>query len=72
MDEEKNTPTEEKTEPPKSQWQQTKEGWYSGIDMNLKQINTVVYICLALLVLVFILIGLEAAGIYSVFDTNIQ
>ena len=64
MDEKNNAPKEEK---PKSQWQQTKEGWYSGIDMSYKQINTLVHILLTALVIVFIFIGLEAAGIYSLF-----
>lgn len=64
MDEKDKTPQEEK---PKSQWQQTKEGWYSGINMSYKQINTLVNILLVALVIVFIFIGLEAAGVYSLF-----
>ena len=52
----------------KSQWQQTKEGWYSNLNVNAKNLDIFIWICLSLLVIAFILIGLEAAGIFYLFD----
>ena len=52
----------------KSQWQQTKEGWYSNLNVNARNLDIFIWICLSLLVIAFILIGLEAAGIFYLFD----
>ena len=54
----------EKEEKPKSQWQQTKEGWYDKIPFNLQQMNLIVWACYAALAIVFIKIFIDA-GIFG-------
>ena len=68
MDEQQQVlPEEEKQEKPKSQWQQTKEGWYDKIPLNLKQLDLIVYCCYGALILLAIVIALDAMGIISPF-----
>lgn len=54
-------------EQPKSQWQQTKEGWYDKIPLTLKQLDIIIGICFTLLALCLIAICLDAMGIVNVF-----
>ena len=44
-------------------WQQLKEEQYSKLNITVKQLDIVIGLCVAGLVIVAILIGLEAAGI---------
>lgn len=62
-----NLPEEEKKEKPKSQWQQTKEGWYDKVPLTLKQLDIIVYCCFGALILLAIVIALDAMGIWSPF-----
>ena len=63
--EEKNVPVEEQSA--KSLWQQTKESWYDKVPLNKKQLDIIVGVSLALLVLTFIVIGLDAMDIFNPF-----
>lgn len=56
------TPAEET--PVKSQWQQTKEGWYDKIPLTVKQLDWIIGLGLAGLVITFIVIFLDAAGVF--------
>ena len=63
MDEqEKQLPEQE--EKPKSQWQQTKEGWYDKIPLTVRQLDYIVWACYAALAVVFIKIFIDA-GIFG-------
>jgi len=66
MDEQRNDLPEEETEI-KSQWQQTKEGWYDKIPVTLKQMDIIVWICWGLLGLTAVAIALDALEIWSLF-----
>ncbi len=50
-----------------SGWQAQKEYWYEKIPLNLKQLDIIIGVCLTLLALCFVLIALDAMGIYNVF-----
>lgn len=50
-----------------SGWQAQKESWYDKIPLNLKQLDIIIGVCLTLLALCFVLIALDAMGIYNVF-----
>lgn len=50
--------------PVKSQWQQTKEGWYDKIPLTVKQLDWIIGLALAGLVITFIVIFLDAAGVF--------
>ena len=73
MEEEKIPSEAEETTPPqdgekaKTPWQIQKESWYDKIPLSLKQLDLIIGICMTLLVLCFIAIGLDAAGIYNFF-----
>ena len=47
-------------------FQSRKESWYDKVPLTVKQLDVIVYVGIAALVVVFILIALEAAGIYKI------
>ena len=51
MDEQKNTPKEEK---PKTEWQKTKEGWYDHVPLTLKQLDLIIYGSVGSLIAIFV------------------
>ena len=57
-------PEEEKT---RSMLQIQKEGWYEKLPLNLKQLDTIIVVCLVLLVITFIVIALDAMDIINPF-----
>ena len=61
--EEKEKENEERPEE-KTQWQLTKEGWYDKIPLTLKQLDIIIGVASAALFVVFILIILDAAGVF--------
>ena len=66
MSEKANDPPVEETE--KKSWEQTRHGWYENINVSVRQLDFIIWGGIILLVIVFILIGLEAAGIFYLFD----
>lgn len=50
-------------EKPKSLWQQNKEAMYDKVHLSVRQLDIIIGLGIAGLVVVFILIGLDAAGI---------
>lgn len=52
---------------PVSPWQAKKESWYDKVPLNLKQLDIIIGVCLTLLAVCFVLIALDAMGIYNVF-----
>ena len=44
-----------------------KEQWYSKVKLSVKQLDTIIVVCLVLLVITFIVIGLDAADIFNPF-----
>ena len=72
MEDEKTLPEEEITAPrngekAKTPWQMQKESWYDKIPLSLKQLDLIIGVCMTLLVLCFLAICLDAAGIYNFF-----
>lgn len=72
MDDEKILPEEENPAPDtdvkiKPLWQIQKESWYEKIPLNIKQLDTIIVVCLILLVITFVVIGLDAADIFNPF-----
>lgn len=63
MEDEKQTETTEETKPAKPAWQATKESWYDHLNVTVKQLDIVIGVASALLVLVFIRIILVALHI---------
>ena len=51
----------------KSMWQIQKESWYEKLPLNLKQLDTIIVVCLVLLVITFIVIALDAMDIFNPF-----
>ena len=51
----------------KPMWQVQKESWYEKLPLNLKQLDTIIVVCLVLLVITFIVIFLDAADIFNPF-----
>ena len=51
------------SEPVTPMWQQMKEEQYAKLNVTVKQLDIVIGLCVAGLIIVAILIGLEAAGI---------
>ena len=51
------------SEPAVPMWQQMKEEQYSKLNVTVKQLDTIIGICVAGLVILAIAIGLDAAGI---------
>lgn len=64
MEDEKQTETTEETKPAKPAWQATKESWYDHLNVTVKQLDIVIGVASALLVLVFILIILQGLHIF--------
>ena len=57
----------EEEEKLKSMWQIQKESWYEKLPLDLKQLDTIIVVCLVLLVITFIVIALDAADIFNPF-----
>ena len=51
----------------KPMWQVQKESWYEKLPLNLKQLDTIIVVCLVLLVITFVVIFLDAADIFNPF-----
>ena len=47
--------------------QDKKEGWYDKVKLSVRQMDVIIWITTGLLILVFLLIGLDAAGIFKPF-----
>lgn len=63
MDEEKkDLPQEE--EAPKHPWQQLKESWYDKIPLTLKQLDIIIALGIAGMVILAIVIVLDAIGVF--------
>ena len=62
MDEQDLTPQQE--EKSKSQWQQTKEGWYDKVPLTVKQLDIIIWVCVGALIVTFIKIFIDA-GIFG-------
>ena len=71
MEEEKTLPPEEETkqteEKAKSMLQIQKESWYDKVPLTVKQLDWIIWGGMALLVLVFVVIFLDAADIFNPF-----
>ena len=57
------TTTEEEV-PVKSAWQLTKESWYDKIPLTVKQLDIIIGCGIAGLVITFILIAMDAMGVF--------
>ena len=64
LDEEVRTQEDVKIKP---MWQVQKESWYEKLPLNLKQLDTIIVVCLVLLVITFVVIFLDAADIFNPF-----
>ena len=64
LDEEVRTQEDVKIKP---MWQIQKESWYEKLSLNLKQLDTIIVVCLVLLVITFVVIFLDAADIFNPF-----
>ena len=60
--EEKTVPIEEQSA--KSLWQQTKESWYDKVPLTVKQLDIIIACGIGGLIITFILIALDAAGVF--------
>lgn len=61
------TPAEEipaEETPVKPAWQQTKEGWYDKLDLTVKQLDWIIGLGIAGLIITFIIIALDATGVF--------
>ena len=70
MEDEKTLPQNEdsgKEEKPKSMLQIQKENWYDKVNLNVKQLDTIITVGLILLALTFVVIFLDAADIFNPF-----
>ena len=69
MDEQNSALPEQEQEPIKSKsaWQHTKERWYDKVPLTLKQLDSIIYVCLGLLVILGIVITLDAMDIFNPF-----
>ena len=63
---EENIPAEEEIKI-KPMWQVQKEGWYDKLPLTQKHLDIIIVVGLALLVLTFIVIGLDAVDIFNPF-----
>ena len=50
----------QQNEKPKSAWQQKKEGWYDKVPLTVKQLDLIIWVSVAALVVVFIKIFMDA------------
>ena len=60
-------PEEEPKEPEpdtRHAWQKTKEGWYDHVHLTVRQLDIIIACGIIGLVIVFILIGLDASGVF--------
>ena len=57
-------PEPKASEPVKPAWQATKEGWYDKIPLTVKQLDIIIGVCVAALIVVCVIIGLDAAGVF--------
>ncbi len=57
-------PSPQEETPVKPVWQQTKEGWYDKIPLTVKQLDWIIGLGIAGLVITFIVIFLDAAGVF--------
>jgi len=64
---EEETPASEEEVKIKPMWQIQKESWYEKLPLNLKQLDTIIVVCLILLVITFIVIALDAMDIFNPF-----
>lgn len=48
----------------KSMWQLTKESWYDKVNLTVKQLDIIIWLASIALVIVFIIIGLDAYGVF--------
>lgn len=55
---------DEAKQPPKSQWQQTKENWYDKIDLTVRQLDIIIGLGIGGLILTAIAIALDAMGVF--------
>ena len=62
LPQEEATPQEQT--PVKSQWQQTKEGWYDKVPLTVKQLDMIIVGGIIGLVITFIVIALDAMGVF--------
>ena len=70
MEDEKILPQEAETSKevkPKSMLQIQKENWYDKVNLNVKQLDTIITVGLILLALTFVVIFLDAADIFNPF-----
>ena len=67
-EEKKQLPQEEEvTELPQEEkrpWQKRKESWYDKVPLTVKQLDLIIWIATGLLVLTFIIIFLDAYGVF--------
>lgn len=56
--------SQEEKQPPKHQWQATKEGWYEHLNVTVKQLDIIIGLAVAGLIIVAVIIGLDAAGVF--------
>lgn len=62
MDEQRtDLPQEEK---PKTPWQIKKEGWYDKVPLTVKQLDIIIWLGIAGLIILAIIIGLDASGVF--------
>lgn len=50
--------------PAKSMWQITKESWYDKVNLTVKQLDIIIGCGIAGLILTFIVIALDAMGVF--------
>ena len=63
MDEQNKEITPEETTPAKPLWQQTKERWYDKLNLTVKQLDIIIGLCIAGMIILSICIALDAMGI---------
>ncbi len=67
MEEERKDTPETEAKEEKTQWQQTKEGWYEKVPLTVKQLDIIIIVCFVLLGLVCVAIALDAMDIWNPF-----
>ena len=58
------TPAQEEDQPIKPMWQQTKEKWYDKVPLTVKQLDAIIIGGLVALAITFVIIALDAAGVF--------
>ena len=64
MEEQKKTDCQPEEPEVKTAWQQKKEGWYDHIPLTVKQLDIIIWTAVAALIVVCVIIGLDAAGVF--------